>query len=102
MYKIGIIGDIDSIFIFKLLGLDIFPCLSREDAKKIIDNLVYKNYAIIFITESIAKDIIDVIDKYQKRNIPSIVLIPSSKGSLNIGIKKINDNVEKAIGMNIL
>ena len=41
-------------------------------------------------------------NKEQKKYIPSVVLIPSSKGSLGIGIKKVNDNVEKAVGVNIL
>lgn len=102
MYKIGILGDKDSIFIFKLLGLDIFPCLYEEDAKKILDKLIFENYAIIFITEDVAQKIIDIITRYQKKYFSSIVLIPSSKGSLGIGIKNISDNIEKAVGMNIL
>ncbi|OAT86992.1 V-type ATP synthase subunit F [Candidatus Arthromitus sp. SFB-turkey] len=102
MYKVGIVGDKDSIFIFKSLGLEIFPCERGEDAKKIIDKLALKNYAVIFVTENIVQQIMDVIDKYQKKYIPSVVLIPSSKGSLGIGIKKVNDNVEKAVGVNIL
>lgn len=102
MYKIGILGNRDSIFIFKLLGIDIFPCMSGDDARKILDKLIYEDYAIIFITENLAKNILGIIDKYQKRQFPSIVLIPDSKGSLGIGIKRINDNVEKAVGMNIL
>lgn len=102
MYKVGIVGEGDSVFIFKLLGIDIFSCNSSEEAKKILDKLVFENYAVIFITETMAKGIEDIIIRYQKRYIPSIVLIPSSKGSLGIGIGNINDNVEKAIGVNIL
>lgn len=102
MYKIGVVGENDSVFIFKFLGLDIFTCESAEEASKIINKLVFENYAIVFITETIAKEVEDIIDRYRKKYIPSIVLIPSSKGSLGIGISKINDNVEKAIGVNIL
>lgn len=102
MYNIGVIGDKDSITIFKLLGIEIFPCVNADEAKKIVDKLVFKKYAIIFITEDLASQIEEVIEKYKKEYIPSIVLIPNSKGSLGIGIKKINDNVEKAIGVNIL
>lgn len=102
MYKIGVVGDKDSVFIFKSLGIEIFPCQNIDDAKKTVDRLAMNNYAVIFITENIAKDIMGTIDRYQKKYIPSIVLIPGSKGSLGIGIKKISDNVEKAIGVNIL
>lgn len=31
-----------------------------------------------------------------------ITLIPSNRGSLNIGMSKIDENIEKAIGTNIL
>lgn len=102
MYKIGVVGDKDSVFIFKSLGLEIFPCQNSDEARKTVDRLAMGDYAVIFITENIAKDIVGTIDRYQKKYIPSIVLIPGSSGSLGIGIKKISDNVEKAIGVNIL
>ena len=102
MYKIGIVGDKDSIFSFKALGLETFQCNDDNKARKIIDGLARDNYAIIFVTENIAKNIMDTIERYQKKYIPSIILIPSSNGSLGIGIQKISDNVEKAVGLNIL
>lgn len=102
MHKVAIVGDRDSIFIFKALGLEIFPCNDGEEARKTIDKLAMSNYSIIFVTENIANKIMDTIDRYQKKYTPAVVLIPSSQGSLGIGIKKINDNVEKAVGVNIL
>lgn len=102
MYKVAIVGDKDSIFIFKVLGIEIFSCNNGDEARKIIDKLAMKDYSIIFVTENIASQIIDTIDRYQKKYTPAVVLIPSSQGSLGIGIKKINDNVEKAVGVNIL
>lgn len=102
MYKIGVVGDKDSVFIFKSLGLEIFACQNPDEARKTVDRLAMDNYAVIFITENVAKDIMGTIDRYQKKYIPSIVLIPGSSGSFGIGIKKISENVEKAIGVNIL
>lgn len=102
MYKVCVVGDKDSIFAFKSLGVEVFPCINSEEARRTIDKLAIKNYAVIFVTENIAKDIMDTIDRYQKKNVPAIVLIPSSQGSLGIGIKKISDSVEKAVGVNIL
>ena len=32
----------------------------------------------------------------------AVILIPSNQGSLNIGLKRISDSVEKAVGVNIL
>ena len=102
MYKIGVIGDKDSVLAFKAIGLDVYPTFNSNDASKIIDRLAAKNYAVIFITEQLAKDIENIIDRYSRSVLPAIILIPSNQGSLNIGIQKIKDNVEKAVGVNIL
>ena len=34
MYKIGVIGDRESILGFKAVGLTVFPCDEAEEAKK--------------------------------------------------------------------
>ena len=39
MYKIGVIGDRESILGFKAVGLTVFPCDEAEEAKKIYYNL---------------------------------------------------------------
>ncbi len=104
MYKVGVIGDKDSVLSFKTIGIDTFECKSEDidENKILIKKLVKEKYGVIFIMENIAENLMDLIDKYQREIIPAIILIPSSQGSLNIGINRINDNVEKAIGLNIL
>ncbi|MBL4932349.1 V-type ATP synthase subunit F [Clostridium paridis] len=103
MYKkVGVIGDKDSVLAFKALGIDVFPVTEKEESRKTVDRLAMSDYAIIFITEQIAKDIQETIERYNKMTIPSIILIPSNQGTLNIGLQRISDNVEKAVGVNIL
>lgn len=104
MYRVGVIGDKDSILSFKTLGIDTFECNPDdfEENKMLLKKLVMDKYGVIFIMENIAQNILDLIDKYQKEITPAIILIPSSQGSLNIGINRINESVEKAIGINIL
>ena len=43
----------------------------------------------------------DTLKEYEGGMIPSIVLIPNNRGTLNIGMDKINENMEKAVGTNI-
>jgi len=102
MHKIGVVGDKDSILAFKALGVDVYPVVSKEEARRTIDTLASENYGIIFVTEQLAKDIPETIKRYNSEVIPAIILIPSNKGSLNIGLANIDKNVEKAIGSNIL
>ena len=61
-----------------------------------------REYGVIFVTEHVAKDIQETIERYNRQTLPAVILIPSNQGTLNIGAKRISDNVEKAVGVNIL
>lgn len=100
--KIGVVGDKDSVLAFKALGIDVFPVIEHDEARKTIDRLAKNDYAVIFVTEQVAQNIEETIERYNKAVLPAIILIPSNQGTLNIGMQRISDNVEKAVGMNIL
>lgn len=102
MYKIAVVGDKDSILCFKALGVDVFTATRASQSRKIIDNIAKEGYGVIFITEEFAKEIPETLERYKQKITPAIILIPSNKGSLNIGMDEINKNVEKAVGANIL
>lgn len=104
MHKIGVIGDKDSILFFKAIGMDVFPVVPDDvdDNRKLIDRLAREDYGIIFITEQIARTVNETIDHYKNHPLPGIILIPSNTGSLGIGLQRVRDNVERAVGMNIL
>ena len=50
MYKIGVIGDRESVLGFKAIGLDVFPCSRSEDAEKVLHRLAKEGYAIIYLS----------------------------------------------------
>lgn len=100
--KIGVVGDKDSVLAFKALGIDVFSVTNNEEAKKTVDKLAMNDYAVIFVTEQVAEGIKETIERYTRQMLPAVILIPSNQGTLNIGMQKINDNVEKAVGVNIL
>jgi len=104
MHKIGVIGDKDSVLCFKAFGMDVYPARESEpeENRKIVDKWAREQYGMIFITEDIAKTITETIDRYNREVTPAIILIPSGKGSLGIGLERIRSNVEKAVGINIL
>lgn len=102
MYKVAVVGDKDSVLAFTPTGIEVHAVSNSQEAANKIDNLAENDYGIIFVTEHIAKDIEETLDRYIKKVTPSIILIPSSQGSLGIGLKRISDNVQKAVGMNIL
>ncbi len=102
MYKIGVIGDKDTVLAFKVLGISVFPTTDAKEASKIIKNLAKDNFAIIFITEQLAKDIDETIEEYKQSVTPAIILIPNNQGTLGLGMDGVKKSVEKAIGADIL
>lgn len=102
MYKIGAVGEKDAIIAFLALGITIKAVDNKDEAMAAVDSMAREGYGIIFITETVAKDITETINRYKNAMLPAIILIPSSQGSLGIGLKSIKDNVEKAVGVDIL
>ena len=102
MYKIAVIGDRDSVMGFKVLGLDVFPVTDPEEGRKTLHRLAREPYAIIYITEQLASRINEEISRYKDQLTPAVILIPGKEGSLGIGMSKVSESVERAIGANIL
>ncbi|NLL06660.1 MAG: V-type ATP synthase subunit F [Clostridiaceae bacterium] len=102
MFKIGVIGDKDSILGFKAVGMSVFPVTTPFEGQEILEKIAEENYAVIYITEHVAKDIVQTIDKYSDRRFPAIIPIPSNQGSLGIGMSGVKKSVERAVGADIL
>ncbi len=102
MHKIGVIGDKDSVLGFKALGLDVFTPENAIDVRRTIEKLAMEEYGIIFITEQMSMKALETISRYDGEPSPAIIMIPSNQGTLNIGMNRIDQNVEKALGSNIL
>ncbi len=102
MYKIGVIGDKDTILGFKVLGISVYPTTDAKEASMTLRKLAKENYAVIFLTEQLAKDMEETIDEYKQSVMPAIILIPNNQGTLGIGMAGVRKSVEKAIGADIL
>jgi len=102
MYKIGVIGDKQSVQGFKAVGLNVFDCSTTDEAKHILNKIAKEDYAIIYITEKIYNDIMNEINEYSTVRLPAIIPIPGMDGNMGIGISKIKKAVEKAVGADIL
>lgn len=103
MYKIAVVGDKDSVLGFKTIGIDVFPVTNDAiQIQKIIEELINKNYAIIYITEQKYQLITEFIEKQKSNIIPAIITIPSQTENLNLGLNKVKEITKKAIGMDIV
>ncbi len=102
MHKMAVVGARDSVLAFKALGLTVMPAQTPEEASKAVRTLVKDGYAIIFITEEMAEAIQETLSKYKTQPLPAIIPIPGSNGSNGYGMRALRDNVEKAVGADIL
>jgi V/A-type H+-transporting ATPase subunit F len=100
--KIAVIGDQESIMIFKALGFTTVYVQEQDAIQKAIRDLANEYYAVIYITEQAALLAQETIDSYKTMPFPAIIPIPSRLGSEGLGMQGIQQNVEKAIGADIL
>ncbi|MFI3326994.1 MAG: V-type ATP synthase subunit F [Clostridia bacterium] len=102
MYRIAVIGDIDSIYGFAALGLDIFPIANQEEASKQLMDLAGGQYAVIYITEALAASLEKELDYLKGLPLPAVIPIPGLKGNTGMGIKMVKKSVEQAVGSDII
>ena len=102
MYKIAVLGDWDSVFGFKALGLDAFPVKTVDEAKSTLHRLAKESYAIVYLTEQLARFMDEELTRYKDELTPAVILIPGKEGSLGIGMANIKKSVERAVGADIL
>lgn len=101
-HKIGVVGDKDSILPFKMLGFEVRFANEAVEARRMVDGLAKEGYGLIYLTEHLAEMIPDTIRRYDAMTQPAVILIPNHSGSRGIGKKRVQENVEKAVGQNIL
>ena len=101
-YSIAVVGDWDSVMGFRALGLDAHPASTPEQAREEIKRLAKTDCAVIYLTETLAKSMPDVLERYKDEPRPAIILIPGREGSLGIGKDNIQRAIERAVGADIL
>jgi V/A-type H+-transporting ATPase subunit F len=103
MANIAVVGDRDSIWGFRVLGVEVHPVNNSEEALETLRALCTPEYGAIFITENYARQLGEAIEELEAfiPLYPSIVIIPSHHGSQGLGMQKVKTVVEKALGQAI-
>lgn len=101
-YKIGFIGEKDSIYAFGMLGMDVYFVTESRQVRPIIRDLEEDEYGVIFLTQTMAEEIPQVLDEYDEKFLPAIIVIPNEVDADSLGLERIQEKVKKAIGQNIL
>ena len=102
MYRIAVLGARDSIYGFASLGLDIFPVSDSEAGARTLRSLAERDYAVIYITEALAKELEPELERYREAPLPAVIPIPGVRGNTGMGIRMVKKSVEQAVGSDII
>ena len=102
MYKIGVLGDYDSICAFAALGLDTVSVENAKQAEERLKDMADAEYGIIYITEQYFKELGSVIEGWREAVTPAILPIPGVKGFYGVGRERMKKFVEQAVGSDII
>ena len=102
MAKIGVIGDRDSVMLFKAVGLDVYFHEEGESANRCLHKLAREGYAAVFVTEKLYPACAETIAEFAGQPYPAIIPIPANGGTEGVGMRQLKANVEKAVGVDIL
>jgi V/A-type H+-transporting ATPase subunit F len=104
--KVAAFGEKDVISIFKSTGVDIFPVNGDKDiiseAEDRLRQLVSEGYGIIFMTETIALKLDNLVREYANEIKPSIVVIPGLGKRNNYAVNNLRRAIIKAVGADIM
>jgi len=99
--KIAIVGDGDSIMVFKAAGVATFPAEDEAKAREILRKIA-KDYRIIFLTEELARPLSEFLKRFDEEPYPVVLSVPSKNGSTGHGGEMLKSAMERALGVDIL
>ena len=104
--RIAAFGESDIMLIFKAAGIDVFPVTADieeiSEAEKKLRQLIGEGYGIIFMTETIAVKLDQIIKGYSNKLLPSIVVIPGLGERNNYAIRNLRRAIIKAVGADVM
>lgn len=102
MHNIGVIGKREEVLKFKAIGFKSFAAENFSQAKEALIKCINDDFAIIYVSETFALELMQIMDMYSEQVLPAIIPIPGMGENKHIGSKNIDKAVERAVGSNIL
>jgi len=104
MYKIAVMGGIDTVMGFKALGLDTYPVSDPDEARRVFLKITApdEKYAVIYLEENLSQALSNEIARFTNKVTPAVILIPGREGSQGLSLNALHAAVLRAIGTDIL
>lgn len=102
-FKIAALGDRDTVLGFRAVGFEVHFCEDAQSAFSKLQRMVKSgDYAVVFVTEPLMKELSAQLMQYRDLTLPAIVAIPQAGGSIGFGVAQVKKSVERAVGADIL
>lgn len=103
MYKIKMVAPKYLVSPLALLGIEPYPADSEAEAKTALARAATrKEPALILITERLAVDLMEEINKLNQKPELNVVLIPDNQGSTGLAANQIHQLVKNSIGAEVI
>lgn len=103
MFKIAIIADKESSLPFLGAGVETIICEESAKIEEILRESVREEYGIIFITESLAAEHLETIEKIdEEKTLPLITIIPDFiQQAPAVSERRLEGLIKKAVGIEL-
>ena len=101
-YEICVIGNEALLFPFLQFGFTTFTPDSEKALRDYLQEVINKNYGIIYIEDSYCFMVKDLLDKYRDSLTPIFVPIGQDEEGDSFSRQMVNELMEKAIGHSVL
>jgi len=101
-YEICVIGSEALLFPFLQFGFTTYTPPNVDELRKYIEEIVDKEYGIIYIEDSYCFDVDDIIEKYRYSLTPIFIPIGENEEGESYSREMVRKMMENAVGRSIL
>jgi len=99
--NIAVIGDRDFILGFKALGCALYPVDEKMDVRLAFTKAIEADFSFIFILESYALKIMDLLEQYREKSRPLVIPLPDFRQGLSLSEDLLSQFTIRAVGKDI-
>jgi len=101
MLRLAIIGESESVLAFKAVGFDTFEVTMEQAAHTLREKYHSGKYAVIFISENLARNLVEEMAEFTKKPIPAIGILPLGRQPESFGMEQMKKISIRATGTDI-
>jgi V/A-type H+-transporting ATPase subunit F len=102
--NIAVMADEDTVTGFRLGGItEGYPVKNMEEAEKVLEDLIKRDFSVIITTEKIGIEFRDTINRLtNERALPMVIEIPDKSGSIKRETDPMSELIKRVIGVEMV